>query len=165
MELRTCQSFVQLTACYLVSFFFFNETSRATWTRLKSADSQWLAPHRQKQNQVYSNCSCIQHQHFTNEKIPLSEAKAYSGACKQSCKTMVPFLILLFVVTLVVSIAQMPLLMIILRSVREDERAFALGGFLIETFYPKNFLYKNLLPKRFSEFAWSGQRFRAPLVK
>lgn len=43
------------------------------------------------------------------------------------CQAMVPFLIILFIVTLVVSITQMPLLMVTLRSVREEERAFALG--------------------------------------
>uniref|UniRef100_A0A131XRY7 Putative solute carrier organic anion transporter family member 5a1-like isoform x1 n=1 Tax=Ixodes ricinus TaxID=34613 RepID=A0A131XRY7_IXORI len=36
-------------------------------------------------------------------------------------------MVLLFAMTLVVSITQMPLLMIILRSVSEEERSFALG--------------------------------------
>lgn len=81
------------------------------------------------QQQSYSNCTCIQ-AHWSgenNEKISLSDSTATNGPCKQNCQNMIPFLILLFVVTLVVSITQMPLLMVILRSVNEDERAFALG--------------------------------------
>lgn len=62
---------------------------------------------------------------------------------------MVPFLILLFVVTLVVSITQMPLLMVILRSVDEDERAFALGMqfvlFRLFGYIPSPILFGNVI--------------------
>ena len=43
--------------------------------------------------------------------VPLATA----GPCPQVCQAMIPFMILLFVITLVVSITQMPLLMITLR--------------------------------------------------
>ena len=40
---------------------------------------------------------------------------------------ILPFMILLFFMTLLVAITQMPVLMIVLRSVAEEEKAFALG--------------------------------------
>lgn len=49
------------------------------------------------------------------------------GPCPQLCNAMLPFMILLFVITLVVSITQMPVVMITLRSVAEEERSLALG--------------------------------------
>jgi len=79
------------------------------------------------QNTFYSNCSCIQSNWPMENSISQPPSIAYSGPCKSECTTIIPFLIVLFIVTLVVSITQMPLLMVILRSVREDERAFALG--------------------------------------
>ena len=65
------------------------------------------------------------------------------------CKAMVPFLIILFIVTLVVSITQMPLLMITLRSVKEEERAFALGMqfdiFRIFGYIPSPIVFGNVI--------------------
>jgi organic anion transporter 3A len=40
---------------------------------------------------------------------------------------LLPFMVLLFFMTLMVAITQMPLLMVVLRSVAEEEKAFALG--------------------------------------
>ncbi|XP_071114023.1 solute carrier organic anion transporter family member 5A1-like [Haliotis cracherodii] len=76
----------------------------------------------------YSGCSCIMDQdraQFDHEVImsPL----ATSGPCKNTCEKILPFLILLVVMTFCVSGTQMPLLMVTLRSVGEEERAFALG--------------------------------------
>ena len=42
---------------------------------------------------------------------------ATAGACNPPCTTIFPFLVLLFFMTFVVAITQMPLLMIVLRSV------------------------------------------------
>lgn len=39
------------------------------------------------------------------------------GPCPQLCNAMLPFMVLLFIITLVVSITQMPVVMITLRSV------------------------------------------------
>lgn len=52
---------------------------------------------------------------------------AQSGICPADCNTLTPFLILLFVITLLTSLNQMPMLMVTLRSVTEIERPFALG--------------------------------------
>ena len=49
------------------------------------------------------------------ESLLASFPIATAGPCPQFCQAMIPFLIILFVVTLVVSITQMPLLMITLR--------------------------------------------------
>ncbi|GFO38515.1 solute carrier organic anion transporter family member [Plakobranchus ocellatus] len=49
------------------------------------------------------------------------------GACKNRCKRLLPFLILLVGMTFCVAGTQMPLLMVTLRSVRTMERSFALG--------------------------------------
>jgi organic anion transporter 3A len=40
---------------------------------------------------------------------------------------IMPFMVLLFFMTLVVAVTQMPVLMVVLRSVAEEEKAFALG--------------------------------------
>ncbi|XP_071542524.1 solute carrier organic anion transporter family member 3A1 [Panulirus ornatus] len=52
---------------------------------------------------------------------------ATAGPCYIPCNTIMPFMILLFFMCTVVAISQMPLLMIVLRSVDEEERSFALG--------------------------------------
>jgi hypothetical protein len=52
--------------------------------------------------------------------VPLATA----GPCPQMCQAMIPFMILLFVITLVVSITQMPLLMITLRLVSLNNSNF-----------------------------------------
>lgn len=44
---------------------------------------------------------------------------ATAGPCTSPCKTIFPFLILLFFMTFVVAVTQMPLLMIVLRYVVE----------------------------------------------
>lgn len=52
--------------------------------------------------QNYNNCACIADRHQEVTAIPIATA----GPCPQTCKAMVPFLIILFIVTLVVSITQ-----------------------------------------------------------
>jgi organic anion transporter 3A len=53
---------------------------------------------------------------------------ATAGPCPSPmCDAIMAFLVLLFFMTFVVAITQMPLLMIVLRSVDEEERSFALG--------------------------------------
>lgn len=70
----------------------------------------------------YSSCSCI-------EGLGNGGGEAHSGVCKpaQECRTLLPFLVMLFFITLLTAINQMPMLMVTLRSVTEIERAFALG--------------------------------------
>ncbi|GIY28151.1 solute carrier organic anion transporter family member 5A1 [Caerostris extrusa] len=74
----------------------------------------------------YSNCACILANTTRTHEV-LAFPLATSGPCPSVCHVIIPFMILLFVMTLVVSITHMPLLMITLRSVDEEERAFALG--------------------------------------
>ncbi|CAD6227422.1 GSCOCG00001103001-RA-CDS, partial [Cotesia congregata] len=74
---------------------------------------------------------------------------ATSGPCTSPCKTIFPFLILLFFMTFVVAVTQMPLLMIVLRSVGEEERSFALGMqfviFRLFGYIPAPILFGNLI--------------------
>ncbi|XP_050681261.1 solute carrier organic anion transporter family member 3A1 [Leptidea sinapis] len=74
---------------------------------------------------------------------------ATAGACNPPCTTIFPFLVLLFFMTFVVAITQMPLLMIVLRSVSEEERSFALGMqfviFRLFGYIPAPIVFGNLI--------------------
>uniref|UniRef100_H3BW13 Solute carrier organic anion transporter family member n=1 Tax=Tetraodon nigroviridis TaxID=99883 RepID=H3BW13_TETNG len=52
---------------------------------------------------------------------------AVSGKCDRTCNTLIPFLIFLFIVTLITACAQPSAIIVTLRSVEEQERPFALG--------------------------------------
>ncbi|KAI4786371.1 hypothetical protein KUCAC02_037164, partial [Chaenocephalus aceratus] len=52
---------------------------------------------------------------------------ALSGKCDRTCNTLIPFLIFLFIVTLITACAQPSAIIVTLRSVEEQERPFALG--------------------------------------
>ncbi|KRX65228.1 Protein argonaute-2 [Trichinella sp. T9] len=82
---------------------------------------------------TYSNCSCILSNlnitvnvHNTSNAVA-SSIQAWYGLCPSNCRMLVPFLVLLFIVTLTAANNQMPLVMITLRAVSEEEKAFALG--------------------------------------
>ncbi|KAL7741793.1 hypothetical protein ACLKA6_000398 [Drosophila palustris] len=74
---------------------------------------------------------------------------ATAGPCATPCRTIYPFLILLFFMTFVVASTQMPLLMIVLRSVSEEERSFALGMqfviFRLFGYIPAPIVFGNLI--------------------
>lgn len=74
---------------------------------------------------------------------------ATAGPCHKPCRTIFPFLILLFFMTFIVAATQMPLLMIVLRSVSEEERSFALGMqfviFRLFGYIPAPILFGNLI--------------------
>lgn len=74
---------------------------------------------------------------------------ATQGPCHKPCRTIFPFLILLFFMTFIVASTQMPLLMIVLRSVEEEERSFALGMqfviFRLFGYIPAPILFGNLI--------------------
>jgi organic anion transporter 3A len=74
---------------------------------------------------------------------------ATAGPCNKPCRTIFPFLILLFFMTFIVASTQMPLLMIVLRSVSEEERSFALGMqfviFRLFGYIPAPILFGNLI--------------------
>lgn len=74
---------------------------------------------------------------------------ATAGPCHKPCRTIFPFLILLFFMTFIVASTQMPLLMIVLRSVSEEERSFALGMqfviFRLFGYIPAPILFGNLI--------------------
>uniref|UniRef100_A0A1Q3G4S9 Putative organic anion transporter n=1 Tax=Culex tarsalis TaxID=7177 RepID=A0A1Q3G4S9_CULTA len=114
----------------------------------------------------YTNCACVQanvtnvytgaegaqaqalnaHQDFAEVTVvPVATA----GVCNKPCRTIYPFLILLFFMTFVVASTQMPLLMIVLRSVSEEERSFALGMqfviFRLFGYIPAPIVFGNLI--------------------
>lgn len=116
----------------------------------------------------FTNCACV-HENVREHTASLNGASAsaltaahahdYSevtvvpvataGACNPPCTTIFPFLVLLFFMTFVVAITQMPLLMIVLRSVSEEERSFALGMqfviFRLFGYIPAPILFGNLI--------------------
>ncbi|RZC42771.1 solute carrier organic anion transporter family member 5A1 [Asbolus verrucosus] len=112
----------------------------------------------------YTNCACI-HGNMslsgTTSSVNLAARTngeyaevtvvpvATAGPCNSSCHTIYPFLILLFFMTFIVAITQMPLLMIVLRSVSEEERSFALGMqfviFRLFGYIPAPILFGNLI--------------------
>lgn len=121
-------------------------------------------------NTNYTNCACVQANTTTKATTPSglyagaegSQAAALTdyaevtvvpiatvGACGSTCRTIYPFLILLFFMTFIVASTQMPLLMIVLRSVSEEERSFALGMqfviFRLFGYIPAPIIFGNLI--------------------
>ncbi|KYM80179.1 Solute carrier organic anion transporter family member 5A1 [Atta colombica] len=103
----------------------------------------------------FTNCACI---HGNLTVLPPAAPEfaevtvvpvATAGPCTSPCKTIFPFLILLFFMTFIVAVTQMPLLMIVLRSVSEEERSFALGMqfviFRLFGYIPAPILFGNLI--------------------
>jgi len=64
---------------------------------------------------------------FFQFPVPVLMIISLLGPCYTHCQMLLPFMVLLFFMTLMVAITQMPLLMVVLRSVAEEEKAFALG--------------------------------------
>ncbi|CAG9135206.1 unnamed protein product [Plutella xylostella] len=117
----------------------------------------------------FTNCACVHENPLTIPGVSLNGASAsaltagggreYSevtvvpvataGACNPPCTTIFPFLVLLFFMTFVVAVTQMPLLMIVLRSVSEEERSFALGMqfviFRLFGYIPAPIVFGNLI--------------------
>ncbi|CRK86366.1 CLUMA_CG000192, isoform A [Clunio marinus] len=116
----------------------------------------------------YSNCACVHtnvtkkqvyegadgaQAHALNSDVDFQEVTvipvATAGPCYKPCRTIFPFLILLFFMTFIVASTQMPLLMIVLRSVSEEERSFALGMqfviFRLFGYIPAPILFGNLI--------------------
>ncbi|XP_075439845.1 solute carrier organic anion transporter family member 5A1 [Ascaphus truei] len=90
----------------------------------------------------YTECACVQSRQVITPptvgqgsqlrvvivKTYLNEnGYAVSGKCDRTCNTLIPFLIFLFIVTLITGCAQPSALIVTLRSVEEGERPFALG--------------------------------------
>ncbi|KAL1006304.1 hypothetical protein UPYG_G00070540 [Umbra pygmaea] len=90
----------------------------------------------------YTECGCVQSRQVITpsssgqgNQLQLVIVKTYlnengfaiSGKCDRTCNTMIPFLIFLFIVTLITACAQPSAIIVTLRSVDEHERPFALG--------------------------------------
>ncbi|KAL1492885.1 hypothetical protein ABEB36_011059 [Hypothenemus hampei] len=111
----------------------------------------------------YTNCACIHGNMSLHDGSTINYAASHesdfsevtivpvatAGPCNSQCHTIYPFLILLFFMTFIVAITQMPLLMIVLRSVNEEERSFALGMqfviFRLFGYIPAPILFGNLI--------------------
>ncbi|CAG2209557.1 SLCO3A [Mytilus edulis] len=83
----------------------------------------YITPEEKLMN--FSGCTCIMDNPVSPEVIV--SPVATNGPCKSTCHNLYPFLFLLVVVTFTVAGTQMPLLMVTLRSVHEEEKSFALG--------------------------------------
>ncbi|XP_034025788.1 solute carrier organic anion transporter family member 5A1 [Thalassophryne amazonica] len=90
----------------------------------------------------YTDCGCVQSRQVITpssgsqvNQLQLVIVKTYlnengyavSGKCDRTCNTLIPFLIFLFIVTLITACAQPSAIIVTLRSVDEQERPFALG--------------------------------------
>ncbi|XP_049603684.1 solute carrier organic anion transporter family member 5A1 isoform X2 [Syngnathus scovelli] len=91
----------------------------------------------------YSECACVQSRQVITpssggtggNQLQLVIVKTYlnengyavSGKCDRTCGTLIPFLVFLFIVTLITACAQPSAIIVTLRSVAEQERPFALG--------------------------------------
>ncbi|XP_061613404.1 solute carrier organic anion transporter family member 5A1 isoform X1 [Phyllopteryx taeniolatus] len=91
----------------------------------------------------YTECGCVQSRQVITpqsgggpvNRLQLVIVKTYlnengfaaSGKCDRTCNTLVPFLVFLFIVTLITACAQPSAIIVTLRSVDEPERPFALG--------------------------------------
>ncbi|XP_077480181.1 solute carrier organic anion transporter family member 5A1 [Stigmatopora argus] len=91
----------------------------------------------------YTECSCVQSRQVITpqsgggpvNQLQLVIVKTYlnengfatSGKCNRTCNTLIPFLVFLFIVTLITACAQPSAIIVTLRSVDEEERPFALG--------------------------------------
>nr|XP_033788685.1 solute carrier organic anion transporter family member 5A1 [Geotrypetes seraphini] len=90
----------------------------------------------------YTECACVQSRQVITSptvgqrsqlrvvivKTYLNEnGFAVSGKCNRICNTLIPFLIFLFIVTLITTCGQPSAIIVTLRSVEEGERPFALG--------------------------------------
>ncbi|XP_059175220.1 solute carrier organic anion transporter family member 5A1-like [Physella acuta] len=93
-----------------------------------TGSNHFYDPGREEKSYNYSGCSCISlgPADHSNHEVIISPM-ATSGACKNTCERLLPFLILLVGMTFCVASTQMPLLMVTLRSVATMERSFALG--------------------------------------
>ncbi|XP_067107424.1 solute carrier organic anion transporter family member 5A1 [Osmerus mordax] len=90
----------------------------------------------------YTDCGCVQSRQVITppsggqgNQLQLVIVKTYlnengfalAGKCDRTCNTLIPFLIFLFIVTLITACAQPSAIIVTLRSVEEQERPFALG--------------------------------------
>ncbi|XP_075906478.1 solute carrier organic anion transporter family member 5A1 [Nelusetta ayraudi] len=90
----------------------------------------------------YTDCGCVQSRQVITppssgqvNQLQLVIVKTYlnengyavSGKCDRTCNTLIPFLVFLFIVTLITACAQPSAIIVTLRSVDEQERPFALG--------------------------------------
>ncbi|KAG8570676.1 hypothetical protein GDO81_011371 [Engystomops pustulosus] len=90
----------------------------------------------------YTECGCVQSRQVITtptvgqrSQLRVVIVKTYlhengyavSGKCDRTCNTLIPFLIFLFIVTLITACAQPSAIIVTLRSVDEGERPFALG--------------------------------------
>ncbi|XP_035659491.1 solute carrier organic anion transporter family member 5A1-like [Branchiostoma floridae] len=84
----------------------------------------------------YTDCSCVavvSVETINTKKYRIEEQKlrygghVITGKCHRDCGTLAPFLVFLFIVTFITCCAQVPAMMVTLRSVKKEERPFALG--------------------------------------
>ncbi|EDV28793.1 uncharacterized protein TRIADDRAFT_11246, partial [Trichoplax adhaerens] len=78
------------------------------------------------ERQVFSNCTCIPSQTTANSSGTIQRT-ARRGVCAQTCNNMIPFLAVLFIQMLCTYVKSVPATQVVLRTVPESQRSFALG--------------------------------------
>ena len=101
----------------------------------------------------YTDCACVgggERDRFSAAGADVTRVPvATAGPCYTQCQMILPFMVLLFFMTLLVAVTQMPVLMVVLRSVEEEEKAFALGIqfviFRLFGYIPSPILFGNVI--------------------
>ncbi|OQV14380.1 Solute carrier organic anion transporter family member 5A1 [Hypsibius exemplaris] len=76
----------------------------------------------------FSDCACIAEDFHSSTGNEVSvKPLARTGSCPHACNMLIPFIVLVFVMSFTVSVAQMPILMLTMRTVAEEERSLAIG--------------------------------------
>ncbi|EDV28794.1 uncharacterized protein TRIADDRAFT_19404 [Trichoplax adhaerens] len=77
--------------------------------------------------QTFSNCTCILTQNNANDSELEVPFDAQRGLCAQNCNNLIPFLVVLFIQMICTYVKSVPSTQVVLRTVPESQRSFALG--------------------------------------
>ncbi|XP_071943044.1 solute carrier organic anion transporter family member 5A1-like [Antedon mediterranea] len=73
----------------------------------------------------FTRCNCVSK--FLKESGESDAGYIYTGKCSNECGMLVPFMFILISLVIVITMGQIPMVMMTLRSVCENDRPFALG--------------------------------------
>ncbi|XP_033100137.1 solute carrier organic anion transporter family member 5A1-like [Anneissia japonica] len=73
----------------------------------------------------FTMCNCVTK--YLQESGESGDGHTYPGKCSNECHLLIPFMFLLISLVIVITMGQIPLVMMTLRSVNDSDRPFALG--------------------------------------
>lgn len=103
----------------------------------------------------FSDCACITNELIATKAYEISvKPLATTGACPRQCNMLVPFIVLVFMMSFTISVAQMPILMLTMRTVAVEERSLAIG---------LQFVFFRLLGNFFGKLCWNRKFQEIPV--